>query len=88
MSEVWKFPLYLVDEQILMMPEGAELLHVAEQRGLLCLWARVIPTEQRVANRRILIRGTGSPLSRQPYVGTVLVDEFVWHVFDGGDGSL
>lgn len=68
------------------MPEDADLLHVAEQHGILCLWARVIPTGQRQVSRRILIRGTGQPIWQQPYVGTVLIGGFVWHVFDGGEG--
>lgn len=86
MSEVWKFPLAIDDEQTVYMPEDADLLHVAEQAGTLCLWARVIPTGQRTVGRVIVIRGTGHPIWTQPHVGTVLASNgFVWHVFDGGE---
>lgn len=87
MSVVYKYPLRIDDEQIVTMPEGAELLHVAEQRGELMLWARVIPTGQRTVARTILIRGTGAPIWTQPHVGTVITEggALVWHVFDGGE---
>lgn len=87
MSEVWKFTLEITDEQEVVMPEGAELLHVADQYGKLALWARVIPTGQRDVARSFLIRGTGHPIWTQPYVGTVVTagGSLVWHVFDGGE---
>lgn len=87
MSEVWKFTLAIEGEQDVVMPEGAELLHVAEQYGKLALWARVIPTGQREVARTILIRGTGHPVWTQPHIGTVITagGELVWHVFDGGE---
>lgn len=90
MSEVWKFELAIDDEQKVPMPEGAELLHVAEQYGKIALWARVIPTGQPVANRVILMRGTGHPIWTQPYVGTVVTagGALVWHVFDGGEEEV
>jgi hypothetical protein len=88
---VWKFVLLLDDEVIVEMPYGAKLLHVASQFGdprVLTLWALVAPTAS-PAMRRILIRGTGHPISLEDsrdYVGTVIVADgrIVWHVFDGG----
>ncbi len=87
MSEVWKFSLTLADEQWIEMPEDADLLHVAEQHGDLQLWARVIPTGQKIVRRLILARGTGHPIWQQPYISTVLTagDSLVWHFFDGGE---
>lgn len=87
MSEVWKYALEITDEQQIDMPEGAELLHVAEQYGTLTLWARVIPTGQPVVKREIIVRGTGHPIWTQAYVGTVVTaaGALVWHVFDGGE---
>lgn len=85
MSVVWKYELRIDDAQVVEMPSDADLLHVAEQNGHLCLWARVIPTGQRPERRKILIRGTGAPIWQQDHVGTVLMDNgLVWHVFDGG----
>lgn len=81
---VWKYALEITDEQHVVMPWGAELLHVAEQNGKIALWARVI-TAQPEVRRLILIRGTGHPIDFQPYVGTVVTahGRLVWHVFDG-----
>lgn len=86
MSEVWKYPLDLVHEQIVPMPADAVLLHVAEQYGTLCLWAWVSTEFVRLpVDRVILVRGTGQPIEGQPYIGTVVAsNSLVWHVFDGG----
>lgn len=85
MSVVWKYELEISDEQVVEMPQGAELLHIAYQYGKLALWARVIPNAGLPIERRvILVRGTGHPIWTQPYVGTVLTGALVWHVFDGG----
>lgn len=86
MSEVWKFPLDIADDQRLTMPQHAELLHVGEQYGQVLLWARVIASGQRMVRREIIMRGTGQPIWTQPYVGTVVTNGgLVWHVFDGGE---
>ena len=92
MSVVWKYALEIADEQEIVMPQGAELLHVADQEGgigitSLALWARVIPTGQPDVRRSIIIRGTGHPIWTQPYVGTAVTAHgaLVWHVFDGGE---
>lgn len=88
MSAIWKYPLELQDRQIVQMPDGAELLHVADQDGVLCVWARV--DEQRPPTDRIIyVRGTGHPVERKAdgeihrYVGSAQQGYFVWHVFDG-----
>lgn len=84
MSVVLKFPLSPVDEQYLMMPEPADLLHVGEQDGVLTLWARV-PEMGPYTMRTILVRGTGHHAGDEPHIGTAICDNgFVWHVFDGG----
>lgn len=89
MNAVWKYELSLRQEQRIEMPVGAKILHVAEQHGILCLWALVAPGANRV-NRRLMIAGTGHltvPQDEWTHVGTALCDggEFVWHVFDGGE---
>lgn len=90
MSVVWKYELAIKDEQQIWMPEGAELLHVADQYGRIALWVRVIPNGRRDVFRRILIRGTGHPVGSESYVGTVVTagGSLVRHVFDGGEGKL
>ena len=68
------------------MPQHAKILSVAEQDGVLCLWAEV-DTEQPPHDRTILIRGTGNPmLSRKlepvEFIGTAVCDSCVWHIYE------
>lgn len=82
---VWKYPLGLALDSWVMMPAGAEPVHVAEQDGQPTLWAIVDPSEPTVF-RRIHVRGTGDLVpDYSVYVGTVHVSGYVLHVFDGGD---
>ena len=67
-------------------PDGAELLSVHNQNGFLCLWAVVDPSNKK-RPRLIEIIGTGIPIVdltglRRKFIGTVLSDAFVWHVFE------
>ncbi len=91
MITIYKYPLKLVEQQALMMPRGAFILHLALQHNVPTIWARVntecVPLEE----RRFAIYGTGQELSKGSdpsltydgeYVGTYFQDEFVWHVFE------
>jgi hypothetical protein len=66
MKTIWKYPLAVMDEQIISMPQGAFLLSVQVQRNRggnnVCLWALVddsAPEE----GRRIRMVGTGHDAS-------------------------
>lgn len=83
---IWKFNLVITDMQEVVMPDGAELLSVANQRGVLCLWAMVDPLKEK-RPRYIEIVGTGNPMPvdmgvDRKFIGTAVVDPFVWHVFE------
>lgn len=97
---VWKYELVAQDEQAVVMPMGARLLHVAGQkiekyegygRGIVVavvptLWAEADPTHSPV-ERWIALVGTGNPTplaAEAIYVGTALCGSFVWHVYDLG----
>lgn len=67
------------------MPASAQILCVAEQRGILCLWALVNPLA--IAEKRIIrIAGTGHELPAEPgiYIGSVQLKQgaLVFHVFE------
>lgn len=85
MSAIFKFQLALEAQQRIEMPEGARILCVQVQRGIICLWAAVNPeAKKRMVTVRIY--GTGHPIDADcgTYIGTVQQDgEFVWHVFAG-----
>lgn len=87
-TAIWKYPLNIVDEQIIEMPNGASILHVDGQDGRLCVWARVDPEAEKVW-RRFSVRGTGHTVEKGQlaehsprYLGTAEVGPFVWHVFE------
>lgn len=85
-ASVWKFPMAFptLDREGITMPGGSKVLHVAFQHRVLTLWALVEESAPTVI-RRFAVVGTGhTALSPQQgsYVGTVLDDPFVWHVFE------
>lgn len=84
MRTIWKFPLYLTDEQIVSMPSGAEILTVQLQGNVLTVWA-VVNSEKSLEEKAFYIRGTGHAfedwLSTKHYIGTVQLVGLVWHVF-------
>lgn len=86
MRVIYKYELDIVDDQHVEMPSCAQLLHVAEQRGILTLWA-LVDTASKLCKRKIRVIGTGNPIGSGPgvYIGTVpMANGLVWHVFDFG----
>lgn len=80
---IWKFVLKSIEMQELTMPEGAEILSVANQSGNLCLWAMVDP-ERPNCSRYVEIIGTGNPIQAndRKFIGTAVIAPFVRHVFE------
>lgn len=84
---VWKFAIPLsagvTTHQI---PEGARLLHCAEQAEAICLWFEVRPGERATRQRSFRIFGTGDASidDHLSYVGTALLSggSFVFHVYE------
>jgi hypothetical protein len=85
MQTVWKYTLPVSDIAMQSMPLNAEVIHVAEQHGQLCMWALVRPSNPQVM-RHFRIAGTGHPISNeiQRHVGSVLLadGDLVFHVFE------
>ena len=81
---IWKYQLQLRDRQKVSMPVASTLLSVANQRGTLCLWAMVDPTNTNTVERDIEIIGTGNPIpdGRRSFIGTAVIGPFVWHAFE------
>lgn len=92
MNRVLKYPFPLADRVTLEMPCGAEILTVAIQNGLFCLWARVDvgdPEAMVEISRDFRVFGTGQVWREEvyEYVGTVFDGGFVWHVFEVWDAA-
>jgi len=84
---VYKYPLEVVNAQIIMLPVGAEVLCVQVQHERPCIWACVegspaTPLEART----FFTHGTGHPMNAAAggYVGTYQLEEgaLVFHVFE------
>lgn len=93
-----RYPLPIVDEQVVSMPEGATILSVARREGQrnvvvgvgshepVEMWALVDP-DAPSRDRRIRIAGTGHPLPEADslvHLGTVQIaqGQLVFHVFE------
>jgi hypothetical protein len=89
MSEqrIYKYPLEVTDRQEVHLPEGAMILHVGVQNGVVCLWALVDPDAWN-EHRTFWIVGTGNPMPPTfgeigwIHHGTVQQGLFVWHVWE------
>lgn len=82
MKTVWKFP---IGNQVV-MPKGAQIVHVAEQDGtvgpVVTMWALVDP-EAPAETRRFAELGTGHEIpDEHEHVGTWQSGPFVWHLFE------
>jgi hypothetical protein len=70
------------------MPEGAQILSIAEQHDQLAIWALATP-ENAKKTRHIRVHGTGHRIATDPgkFIGTVQLLEGmrVLHFFDAGE---
>ncbi len=87
MRTIWKFPLKIINTQIIEMPYGAEILTAQEQYDELQLWALVDSEATLKIKYRINIYGTGHPISyedRLRYISTVQLRKgtLVLHIFE------
>jgi hypothetical protein len=81
---IYKYPVAILDEQLILLPVGAEILTVSnDPHGALCLWAVVNPLNPTIP-RTINIVGTGQPMpdANVNYITTLYAANFVWHVFE------
>lgn len=83
MTTIWKFQPAIEPSVTIMMPKGAQILHVGSQHGVLTMWA-LVNTLEPLEQRFFHIYGTGELMYGYPgqYVGTVIMKQFVWHLFE------
>lgn len=81
MRTIWKFEL--PNGFAITMPYGAEVIRVARQGAVPCLWA-IVESDNAPAMRRFMVIGTGRPIppAARFYIGTWDDDPFVWHLFE------
>jgi len=92
---VYKYPMEYTERQVVELPEGAEILHVGDQLGTVCVWAKINPDLPANKKYMVTIVGTGQPcpedLDECTFLGTVVQQQlamteqgprpmsFVWH---------
>ena len=86
MKTIFKYPLLVDDNQTVILPTGARVLSVAEQRGNIVLYALIDDEEKAQSVYTIRIRGTGhyaGELDPCRFLGTINQHDgqFMWHVF-------
>lgn len=89
MKTIYKYELEVKDGiQEVYMPDAADIIHVGEQNGKICMWAEVDTTN--ISEQRYFhVIGTGHPIpntkgipTRSNWTGTVQMPPFVWHVYE------
>lgn len=86
MEKIYKYPLEIKDEQVVLLPTGAKILTVQAQMDKPCIWAMVNPTSPNDQAFTIRIHGTGHAISDSDeleYINTVQLygGKLVFHVF-------
>jgi hypothetical protein len=89
MRTIYKHILQITDTQYVMLPEGAAILAVGEQRNAVCVWFICESDNPRNERHRFDIYGTGNPMpdgDLGTFLGTVLTHDqaLVWHLFHNG----
>ena len=77
-------------ETTLDLPIGAVVRHVHEQSGAVTIWIEGAFDTPVRKSRTFVWVGTGHPIAyeERQYLGSVHVDQFVWHVFEVEDLRL
>ncbi len=85
MRTIYKYPFAFDGSVELVLPIGAEILHIGVQDGVYCLWA-LVDTEVKNEIKRIRIIGTGHEVSEDigiiNHITTIQDGQYVWHIFD------
>lgn len=84
-NSIWKFPLKILDEQVIQMPKNARILSLQLQNTSPCIWAFVTP-ENELEDRFIKMFGTGHVIKGDTenllFIGTFQLPRLVFHVFE------
>ena len=82
---IFKFPLALTRYQKVSMPPVSQILSVGVQYNQIQVWA-IVNSELPDTDNGFTIYGTGRETASLPgeFIGTVHLDEFVWHIFYNG----
>lgn len=81
-ATIWKYALDIDhNTQAISMPSDAILRHTCGQDDTVTLWFEVIPFGESTT-RWFRVYGTGWPIDNGDYLGTAIIGDFVWHVYE------
>ena len=82
---IYKYEFQANNYLEVVLPEGAEILYVGNQRGVVCLWA-LVDLAKPLERRKFRLAGTGHEITEEvvKYTGTVMLHDarLVFHVFE------
>ena len=85
MKKIYKYKLKMeFDNQVVVMPVGARIVHVEAQHGVPCMWAEV-DVDAQINKRQFLIVNTGFVIPNgYRYVGTFMLlgGDYVGHIYE------
>ena len=84
MNIIYKYPIAIVQSQVVKLPADYKILHVDFQEHQLTLWAGV-DTDTPLKDVTIKVLGTGFEIEEPDnleHIGTVQQLSFTWHVFE------
>lgn len=89
---IYKYPLDLIEHQVIVLPDGYEILTLKLQNGQPCLWVkRDTDLTTPKVDVKIWMYGTGAVIKEtgMKYIGTLLLynDELVLHFFQTPAGQ-
>jgi hypothetical protein len=85
---IWKYPVDIIDKQIIEMPQVAKILcvQIQGQSEEIFIWAEVITENNKLEKRIIRVFGTGTDIPEfinLKYMGTIQERNFsVYHFFE------
>lgn len=80
---IYKYPVKVIGEQVLYLPQGAQPLFVNVQEDQVWMWALIDPEAPDVP-RKLFVIDTGriiANIDTMSYIGSVLYRQLVWHIF-------
>lgn len=84
MRTIWKFPVLSTGPMEIDVPFPGNIVLVDRDpaTGLMAFWADVFPQAGKVP-RRFVVVGTGHEVPEKArHLGSVVIGEFVWHLFE------
>lgn len=90
MKTIYKYPIQVITENLVIMPKGADILTVQVQKGIPFIWALVDKEQENQETKIIEVFGTGHDIHElmhrqtRKYIDTFQLHqgELIFHVFE------